>query len=150
MNTTSLADLLSWLSGFTPHSSIVFSYTALWTSFTFYQNVRGCSFSQSTNQRLFSSLGVVEWIPNPVTAACLQGACSPVINSFQVRASPETQTVKCLPAMQETWVGKIPRRREWLPTQVFLPGEFHGQRSLAGYSPWDHRELDWCLTRQVR
>ena len=38
--------------------------------------------------------------------------------------------------MQETefdpWVGKILWRREWLPTTVFLPGEFHGQRSLAG------------------
>jgi len=33
-------------------------------------------------------------------------------------------------------------RREWLPTPVFLPGELHGQRSLAGYSPWDHKELD--------
>ena len=32
-------------------------------------------------------------------------------------------------------VGKIPWKREWLPTSVFLPGEFHGQRSLAGYSP---------------
>ena len=30
------------------------------------------------------------------------------------------------------WVRKIPWRREWLPTPVFLPGEFHGQRSLAG------------------
>ena len=29
----------------------------------------------------------------------------------------------------------------WLSTPVFLPGEFRGQRSLAGYSPWDHREL---------
>ena len=41
--------------------------------------------------------------------------------------------------MQETrvqsWVGKIPWRREWLPTPVFLPGESHGQRGLAGYSP---------------
>ena len=36
-------------------------------------------------------------------------------------------------------VGKIPWRREWLPTPVFLPGEFHGQRGLAGYSPWVHR-----------
>ena len=36
----------------------------------------------------------------------------------------------------------IPWRREWLPTPVFLPGEFHGQRSLAGYSPWGHKELD--------
>ena len=36
------------------------------------------------------------------------------------------------------WVGKIPWKREWLPTPIFLflPGEFHGQRSLAGYSPW--------------
>ena len=38
--------------------------------------------------------------------------------------------------------GKIPCRREWQPTAVFLPGEFHGQRSLAGYSPWYHKESD--------
>ena len=36
----------------------------------------------------------------------------------------------------------IPWRRAWLPTPVFLPGELHGQRSLAGYSPWDRKELD--------
>ena len=35
-----------------------------------------------------------------------------------------------------------PWRREWLPTPVFLPGEPHGQRSLAGYSPWRHKESD--------
>ena len=40
------------------------------------------------------------------------------------------------------WVGKIPRRREWHPTPVFLPGESQGQRSLAGYSPWGLKELD--------
>ena len=34
-----------------------------------------------------------------------------------------------------TWVRKIPWRRKWQPTLVFLPGESHGQRSLAGYSP---------------
>ena len=33
------------------------------------------------------------------------------------------------------WVGKILWRRKWQPTPVFLPGESHGQRSLAGYSP---------------
>ena len=32
------------------------------------------------------------------------------------------------------WVGKITWIGEWLPTPVFLPGEFHGQRSLVGYS----------------
>ena len=40
------------------------------------------------------------------------------------------------------WVGKIPWRREWLPDPVFLPGEFHGQRSLVCYSLWDHKESD--------
>jgi len=42
----------------------------------------------------------------------------------------------------DPWVGKIPWRREWLPTSVFLPEEFHGHKSLAGYSPWDRKELD--------
>ena len=40
------------------------------------------------------------------------------------------------------WVGKIPWSREWLPTSVFLPGEFHGQRSLVSYSPWGCKEPD--------
>ena len=40
------------------------------------------------------------------------------------------------------WVGKIPWRRAWQPTLVFLPGEFHGQRNLVGSSPWDRKELD--------
>ena len=40
------------------------------------------------------------------------------------------------------WVGKIPRRRAWQTTPVFLPGESHGQRNLEGYSPWDHKDSD--------
>ena len=36
----------------------------------------------------------------------------------------------------------IPWRRKWQPTPVFLPGELHGQRSLAGHSSWGHKELD--------
>ena len=54
--------------------------------------------------------------------------------------------VKNLPAMQEIWVQSLgqedPLEREWLPTPVFLPGEFHRQRSLVGYSPWGGRESD--------
>ena len=52
-------------------------------------------------------------------------------------ASLVAQLVKNPPAMQETWVEKIPWRRERLPTPVFWPGEFHGL-----YSPWGHKELD--------
>ena len=47
----------------------------------------------------------------------------------------------------DPWVWKIPWRRAWQPTPVFLLGESHGQRSLAGYSPWDHKRSDmtWQL-----
>ena len=40
------------------------------------------------------------------------------------------------------WVGNIPWRRAWQPTPVFLPGESHEQRSMAGYSSWGHKESD--------
>ena len=55
------------------------------------------------------------------------------------------QMVKNLPALQEIrfdpWVRKIPWRRKWQPTSIFMPREFHRQRSLVGYSP-DCKELD--------
>ena len=38
--------------------------------------------------------------------------------------------------------GRSPEEGNWLPTPVFLPGEFHGQRSLVGYSPWGRKESD--------
>ena len=55
------------------------------------------------------------------------------VKSLQV--SLVAQMVKNLSAIQETWVGKIPWRRACQPIPVFLPGDFHGQRTLAGYSP---------------
>ena len=42
----------------------------------------------------------------------------------------------------DPWAGKIPWRREWLPTPIFWPGEFHGLRSPVGYSLWGCKELD--------
>ena len=61
-------------------------------------------------------------------------------------ASLVAQMVKNLPLMQETqvdsWVRKIPWRKKWQSTPVFLPGESHRHRSLAGYSSWGHKELD--------
>ena len=60
--------------------------------------------------------------------------------------------VKNLPEMQETQAqspgsGKIPWKRGWLPTQVFLPGEFHGQRNLEGYCPQGCKEMH--MTEQL-
>ena len=42
----------------------------------------------------------------------------------------------------DPWVRRIPWRTKWLPTPAFLPGKFHGQRSLAGYGPWGHKQSD--------
>ena len=50
----------------------------------------------------------------------------------------------------DPWVGKVHWRRAWKPTPVFLPGESHGQRSLAGYSPWGHKRVgqNWAAKQQ--
>ena len=69
-----------------------------------------------------------------------------LLPSFLGGASLVAQTVKnplagSRPGINP-WVGKIPWRRAWQPTPVFLPGEFHGQRSLAGYSAWGYKESD--------
>ena len=54
--------------------------------------------------------------------------------------------VKNLSAVQETWIQflgqKDPWRREWLPTPIFLPEQFPGQRRLVSYNPWGHKEFD--------
>ena len=42
----------------------------------------------------------------------------------------------------DPWVEKIPWRRKWQPTPVFLPGKFHRLRRLVGYSPWGCKESD--------
>ena len=56
-----------------------------------------------------------------------------------------SQTIKILPAMQETWVKSLgqedPLQKGMQPTPVFLPGELQGQSGIAGYSPWDPKEL---------
>ena len=67
-------------------------------------------------------------------------------NCWVLWASLVAQTVKKLPAVWETWVQSlvwtIPWGGNWQPTLVFLPREFHGQRSLASYIPLCCRESD--------
>ena len=67
-----------------------------------------------------------------------------IVNSVAMNTGVHVSMVKNLPAMQETWVRtlhqKDPLEKGMATTPVFLPGEFHGQRSLAGYSPWSCKE----------
>ena len=50
--------------------------------------------------------------------------------------------LQCRRLWFDPWVGKIPWRRKWHPTPVFMPGKSHGPRSLVGYSPWGRKESD--------
>ena len=54
-------------------------------------------------------------------------------------------------AVFNPWVRKIPWRKKWQPTPVFLPGKSHGQRSQVSYSSWSHRRVGYILaTKQKR
>ena len=55
---------------------------------------------------------------------------------------PTYQCKSCKRHKFSPWVGKIPWRRKWQPTLVFLPGKFHGQRRLVSYSLWGRKESD--------
>ena len=61
------------------------------------------------------------------------------------------QCGRCKRDWFESWVGKIPWRRKWQPTPVFLPEKFQGQRSLVGYSPWGHKESmhEWHTITEI-
>ena len=76
------------------------------------------------------------WVPLSSCFLCVTSA----------RVASLAQMVKHLSAMQQTrvrsWVGKIPWRRKWQPTPVFLPGKSHGRQSLVDYCPWGRKELD--------
>ena len=81
-----------------------------------------------------------------------RGEGGPVLNPQgfgEANVYAEALVVKNLPVSAgnkrhrfSPWVRKIPWNRKWQLTLVFLPGESHGQRSLAGYSPWSHKESD--------
>ena len=59
--------------------------------------------------------------------------------------SGKESSCQCRSCGFNRWVGKIPWRRKWQPSPVFLPEKSHGQRSLMGYSPWGCKELDTTL-----
>ena len=69
------------------------------------------------------------------------------IRDFPGGSDGKSICLQCRRPGFDPWVGKIPWRRKWQPTPVLLPGKSHGQRSLAGCSPWGHKESD--MTEQL-
>ena len=95
------------------------------------QSTVSIKFSHSTNINLASTMGQVGF---PGGASGKEPAC-------------QCRRKRC---RFDPWVGKIPWRRAWQSTPVFLPGEAHGQRSLAGYSSWGSKESDRLKLEQLR
>ena len=91
---------------------------------------------------------ILEWVAMPSFRGLPDPGIEPasLMSPALAWASLVIQMAKNLPAVQETQVqslgGEDPWIREWQPIPVFMPGEFHGQRSLVGYSPWGHKESD--------
>ena len=106
---------------------------------------------------LFNWVGKFESHPKKCLFRPISKGCSKsnfVLSYFfnQGLGFPDGTVVKNLPANAGDkgsipGSGRSPERRIWQPTPIFLPGKFHGQRSLAGYSPWGHKELD--MTEQL-
>ena len=68
-----------------------------------------------------------------------------IVKGFLGGASGKQPTCQCRRHKRQgfdTWVEKVLWRRAWQFAPVFLPGVSHGQRNLAGYSPWGHKESD--------
>ena len=74
-------------------------------------------------------------------------ACG-LIDQPKMMLSSKESACQCRRPGMDPWVGKIPWKRKWQPTPAFLPGESHGQRSLAGYIPWGSRVRHDLGTKQ--
>ena len=103
---------------------------------------------------------LISWLQSPsVVILEPRKIKSDTVRHSRLLGFPSGSAIKNLPAMQETQktgvhphIGKIPWRRKWQPTPVFLPGKSCGWRSLSGYSPWGWKELvsKWTHSGRVR
>ena len=120
----------------------------------------GCRFFFSSTQTIrqfhtISPSGEVYISAYPVGRECSQ---QPAVQIFthNYRApglpwwlSGKESACQCRRCRFDPWAGKIPWRRKWQPTSVFLPGKSHGQRSLVACSPWGGKRVgDNLVTKQ--
>ena len=109
-----------------------------------------CSWSDSSVHGILQAR-TLEWVLCPSPGDLSDPGIEPgspalQVDSLSIGACLVAQTVKNLPKMQKTRVQYLgqedPLEKGMGPIPVFLPGEFQGQRSLVGYFPWGHKELD--------
>ena len=107
---------------------------------------RSCHNPGPHSSLLLSKIYSPEMCPLSVSEMFVLGgeACKHIFSTVGLPWQLRKQSIhlQCRRPGFDPWVGKIPWRRDWQPTPVFLPGEFHGQRSLVISSPWGRKELD--------
>ena len=96
--------------------------------------------NKTTGKSLKSGLGLLTVIEIKALSWWLSG--SVIWTCFSLVAQIVEICLQCRRPGFDPWLRKIPWRREWQPIPVFLSGKSHGYRSLAGYSPWGHEDLD--------
>ena len=135
------------------HSRLVFAYFlsgwsvhwCKWSNVTDVYNFMSSNFTEFVSSDSFS-VEILYFSVYIMSSASSDSSTSYFVIYIPFGASLVAQLVKnllqCRRPGFDPWVRKIPCRRKWQPTPGPLPGEFHGQRSWAGYSPWDLQELD--------
>ena len=88
---------------------------------------------------LATLLKTLDWLTSP---SLYTPSVTTHHQGFPEDASSEEPACQCRRHEFGSWVRKIPWRRKWQHIPAFLPGKFHGQRSLVGYSPWGLKESD--------
>ena len=132
---------LSWANG-----SLSSETHVLWVTC----DLRICVMSVGTSISLyiacFSSVQLLNCVQLFVTlwTAARQASLS-ISNSQSLTKLMSIESVIPSPGFNP-WIRKIPWRREQQPTPIFLPGEFHGQKSFMGHSPWGCKDTNEQLT----
>ena len=118
----------------TPFSDSDNSALILQNLFTYLLNFRICTVSEL--------LTYITSVKNKFTKMNAIFTCSSFVFGLPWWLNGKESSCRCSRYRFDPWVRKIPWRRIWQSTPVFFPGEFYGQRSLTGYSPWGLKELD--------
>ena len=105
-------------------------------------NLEQCFLTQSISRHTKNSFATNDRRSQAVQASDSCDAVSAEVSKFPCWLRWYRICLQCRRPGFYPWVRKIPWRRGRLPIPVFLPGEFHGQRILTGYSPWGHKESD--------
>ena len=120
------------------YNGVYFSISASWNVAPMLRRASNATTSVKSSLRSSSTNWAPSVFPKPLEIY-LSNLCAYL-------GSLLAQILKNLPAMQEIWVWSLgqedPLEEGMTPTPIFLPGEFYGQKSLAGYSPWCHKESD--------